>query len=55
MELLITLTDLDVLLVTLFTWSLTVTFSSRATPRNLTGAGHWTGQILNLNFEFLGH
>ena len=29
-------TDLDILLVTLFTWSLRVRFSSRVTSRNLT-------------------
>ena len=29
-------TDLDILLVTLFTWSLKVRFSSSVTPRNLT-------------------
>ena len=29
-------TDLDILLVTLFTWSLKVRFSSNVTPRNLT-------------------
>ena len=29
-------TDLDVLLVTLFTWSLKVRFSSSVMPRNLT-------------------
>ena len=28
--------DFDILLVTLFTWSLKVRFSSRVTPRNLT-------------------
>ena len=29
-------TDFDILLVTLFTWSLKVRFSSSVTPRNLT-------------------
>ena len=29
-------TDLDILVVTLFTWSLKIRFSSSVTPRNLT-------------------
>ena len=31
-----TLTDFGILIVTLFTWSLKVRFSSNVTPRNLT-------------------